>query len=387
MLHDEQGGGQDSLVDLNRAGTPLLEIVSQPELTSPEEAKAYLEEIAAAAARAGRLRLRDAGRQPALRRQRQHSYSPARRRRRRHADRRGQEPQQLPRRRAGHEVRSRAAIRGIPAGPARSSGEVSKATAGWDDARGVTVIQRRKEEASDYRYFPEPGPGAGHRRTRPGWSSVRAALGELPAAQRARLQQQYGLSAYDAGVLTQQGRAFVAYFEEAARQCGDAKEASNWATNQVLQTLNERKQSPSSDFPLSAAALGDLIQQVKESGPEQAAGPRSLRPRCSRAAPRPSRRSSDLGFTVVADEGQLAGDRPPGHRRQPQGGRRLQEGQDSRPPTPSRAPSCARRKAWRKRRWCSRCCCRSWRRDNPLLYLTSPKPKRGLKAILACALA
>ena len=67
---------------------------------------------------------------------------------------------------------------------------------------------------------------------------ARAELGELPGAQRSRLQTQYGLSDYDAGVLVQQGRAFVAYFEEAARVCGDAKEACNWTTNELLSTIN-----------------------------------------------------------------------------------------------------------------------------------------------------
>src|SRR5262249_14417181 len=117
---------------------------------------------------------------------------------------------------------------------------VAKATAGWNDERGVTVVQRRKEEASDYRYFPEPDlapvvvePAELER--------VRAALGELPAAQRQRLQSQYTLSAYDAGVIARQGRAFVAYFEETARLAADTTEAKNWLTNDVLQTLNEQK--------------------------------------------------------------------------------------------------------------------------------------------------
>ena len=70
---------------------------------------------------------------------------------------------------------------------------------------------------------------------------ARADLGELPAAQVARLQAQYGLSEYDANVIARQGRAFVAYFEQTAGLCGDAKETSNWITNEVLQSLNLHK--------------------------------------------------------------------------------------------------------------------------------------------------
>src|SRR5260370_27923156 len=85
-------------------------------------------------------------------------------------------------------------------------GEVPKATAGWDEDKRMTRVQRRKEEASDYRYFPEPdlvpvmvSPAR--------VEQSRACLGELPAAQRARLQSQYSLSAYDAGVLALQCKA------------------------------------------------------------------------------------------------------------------------------------------------------------------------------------
>jgi aspartyl-tRNA(Asn)/glutamyl-tRNA(Gln) amidotransferase subunit B len=78
-------------------------------------------------------------------------------------------------------------------------------------------------------------------------------------------RSQYGLSIYDADVLAGQGRATVAYFEDAAKVCGDAKAASNWVTNQVLATLNERKQSIH-DFPLKPAGLGSLIELIKSKG-------------------------------------------------------------------------------------------------------------------------
>ena len=153
----------------------------------------------------------------------------------------------------------------------------------------MTCVQRRKEEAADYRYFPEPDlvPVV----VDAAWlERMRAEMGELPAAQRTRLAKQYGLSAYDAGVLTQQGRALVAYFEEAARRCGDAKAASNWVTNQVLATLKERKQEIA-DFPLIGGTAGRADRGTEGDRPEQAGGRGGLQPHARRAAARPRKRS------------------------------------------------------------------------------------------------
>jgi aspartyl-tRNA(Asn)/glutamyl-tRNA(Gln) amidotransferase subunit B len=166
----------------------------------------------------------------------------------------------------------------------------------------VTVVQRRKEEASDYRYFPEPDLVPVE--VDPAWlENVRSSLGELPAAQRARLPRQYGLSAYDAGVLTCQGRAFVAYFEEVARLCGDAKEASNWTTNQVLATLNEAKTDIRA-FGIPAVQLAELIKEVKGSGLNMQRAREVYADML--ASGRSARESIDkLGFKVIADTGQL----------------------------------------------------------------------------------
>ena len=263
MLHDETGAGRDSLVDLNRAGTPLLEIVSEPDLSTPEEAKAYLEEI--------RLLLRETGvsdcemqegslrcdaninlhipqpdgtvaATPIVEVKNLNSFRGVERSMKYEADRQYEAFQRDGRRLAPGE----------------------KETAGWDEARGVTVVQRRKEEAADYRYFPEPDlvPVVVDAAWR---ERVRAETGELPAAQRVRLARDYGLSDYDIGVLTQQGRATVAYFEDAAKRCGDAKAASNWVTNRVLASLKEHKQEIG-DFPLTADRLAGLIAEQKASG-------------------------------------------------------------------------------------------------------------------------
>jgi aspartyl-tRNA(Asn)/glutamyl-tRNA(Gln) amidotransferase subunit B len=166
----------------------------------------------------------------------------------------------------------------------------------------VTVIQRRKEEAEDYRYFPDPDlvPVV----VDAAWiDRTRADMGELPATARQRLQDQHKLSAYDAGVITQQGRGFVRYFEEVARSCGDAKEASNWTTNQVLATLNERKIAIEA-FPLPSTALGDLIRRARDMG-LNAQRTREVFARMLQTGEDAQAAIDALGFKVVADEGQL----------------------------------------------------------------------------------
>lgn len=301
MLHDEKGGGSASLVDLNRTGMPLLEIVSHPDMSSPEEAKAYLEEI--------RLLLRELGvsdcemQEGSLRCDANVNL---------HIPQADGTVAATPIVEVKNLNSFRAVERAIKFEAGRQSdefqatgkrlGQAPKATAGWNDARGVTIVQRRKEEASDYRYFPDPDlvPVT----VSEVWlEEVRASLGELPAAQRARLCEQYGLSAYDAGVLSQQGRAFVQYFEEVARTSGDAKEASNWATNQVLQVLNERKIA-TADFPVLAANLGALIKQVKNSGlnPQRA---REVYARMLATGASAAQAIGELGFQPIGNEEQL----------------------------------------------------------------------------------
>jgi aspartyl-tRNA(Asn)/glutamyl-tRNA(Gln) amidotransferase subunit B len=264
MLHDEHGTGRDSLVDLNRAGTPLLEIVSAPNLASPEEAKAYLEEI--------RLLMREIGvsdcemQEGSLRCDANVNV---------HVPRPDGSVAATP----VVEVKNLNSFRAVERAtryeakrqyeqfledPDYRQGKVSKATAGWDEDRGVTVVQRRKEEASDYRYFPEPDlvPVV----IDDAWlERVRSQTGELPARQRERLVSQYGLKPYDAAVLTREGRALVAYFEEVARRTGDPQESCHLIADRVLASLKERKESIA-DFPLSAERLADLVARKKAVG-------------------------------------------------------------------------------------------------------------------------
>jgi aspartyl-tRNA(Asn)/glutamyl-tRNA(Gln) amidotransferase subunit B len=328
MLHDEGGSKRDSRVDLNRTGTPLLEIVSQPEMETAEEAKAYLEEI--------RLLLKDIGvsdcemqegslrcdanvnlhvpradgtfiATPIIEIKNLNSFRGVERAikfetERQHAElsrKLGSDWVVDEKAKTFRDYRVAGVLEKKPDGRIVA---VSKATAGWDDRLGRTEVQRRKEEASDYRYFPEPDlapvtVGAAQ------LDEARRELGELPAAQRSRLQSQYGLSAYDAGVLSHQGRALVAYFEDVVQSCGDAKEACNWIANDLLQTLNERSLAIA-ESPIAAGRLGALIAEIKSTGLNKQRA-REVYTEMLASGSDAKEAIAKLGIVVVADEGQL----------------------------------------------------------------------------------
>jgi aspartyl-tRNA(Asn)/glutamyl-tRNA(Gln) amidotransferase subunit B len=262
-LHDESGKGGDSLVDLNRTGTPLLEIVSQPDMNSPEEAIAYLEEI--------RLLLREIGvsdcemQEGSLRCDANvNIHIP------KNNEPKGYAATQLV------EIKNLNSFRGVGRAIAYEAkrhyeefqknpdgfrfGKMLKTTAGWDDGRGVTVVQRHKEEAADYRYFPEPDlvPVVVSQAL---IQQMKAETGELPAVQRSRLQTQFGLSPYDAQVLTAKGRSTVAYFEAVAAAIGDGKTAANRMSDLIYPLLTERKEEIE-QFPIGAASFAVLLKEL-----------------------------------------------------------------------------------------------------------------------------
>jgi aspartyl-tRNA(Asn)/glutamyl-tRNA(Gln) amidotransferase subunit B len=329
MLHDERGGGRDSLVDLNRAGTPLLEIVSEPDLETPEEAKAYLDEIrlllreievSDCEMQEGSLRC-DANvnvhmpqpdgsyvATPIVEIKNLNSFRGVERALKYEAERQTAE---LERRLAKDWLVDRAQAKRFRDYEVRAVLEkkddgrtvpVSKATAGWDDRTGRTDVQRRKEEAADYRYFPDPDlvpvTVAAER-----IDEIRRETGELPAAQRGRLQTAYGLSAYDAGVLSRQGRALVTYFEETVTGGADAKEACNWISNDLLQALNDR-QIDIKSCPLPAPRLAELIAQVKTTGLNKQRA-REVFATMIDDGTSAAEAIDKLGFKPVADAGQL----------------------------------------------------------------------------------
>lgn len=256
-LHDESGRG-DSRVDLNRAGTPLLEIVTQPDIRSPFEARRFLEEL--------RLLLWYLGvsdcnmQEGSLRCDANINL---------HVDESGQTVAT-----PIVEVKNLNSFRNVEAAlqyEVRRQWkqwqehrvrleDAEKETRGFDAERSVTFPQRGKEEASDYRYFPDPDlvPVTV---TDDELQAIRARMCEFPAARRDRFQTVLGLSEYDAAVIIDQGRAFADYFESVAKGCGDGKLAANWITQDVLRVLNERGWDIE-HFPLSSDVMTALLQHV-----------------------------------------------------------------------------------------------------------------------------
>ena len=148
-------------------------------------------------------------------------------------------------------------------------GRVVQETRLWDSATGCTFSMRSKEEAHDYRYFPEPDlPPLVVDAER--IAAVRATMTELPEARRRRFVAAYGLPEYDAGVLTQSA-ALADYFERAAAAAGNPKAASNWVMGELLRTLNDRG-TTIDDVPLTPRALAGLIALIDKAAISSSVG-------------------------------------------------------------------------------------------------------------------
>jgi aspartyl-tRNA(Asn)/glutamyl-tRNA(Gln) amidotransferase subunit B len=252
LLHEGFAwSGERSGVDFNRAGVPLIEIVSAPEIRSPQEAHAYLTALRAVLLYAevsdgnmeeGSLRcdanvsVRPRGTSVLGTRTEIKNLNSFR-----HVARAIE-----------HEIARQVAV-------VESGGTVAQETRLYDPDRGETVPMRSKEQAEDYRYFPDPDlpPVV----VTPEWiADLRRSLPELPAERRRRFIASYGLPGYDADVLTQ-ARDVAEYFEAVARECSDAKAASNWVMTEVLRKLKQDTR-PLALAPVGPSALAGLLRLV-----------------------------------------------------------------------------------------------------------------------------
>jgi len=245
-----------SLVDLNRAGVPLLEIVSEPDMRSVEEVRAYATKLHAILVYLGV----NSGNMEngVMRFEANVSVRPV-----------GSDVLN-PR----HEVKNLNSFRALARSVAyeiedqiatlEAGGTVTQQTMGWDETRGVTVLQRSKEYADDYRYFPEPDLPL-LEISREWVEELRAQLPELPETKRTRFIADYGLSEYDAGVLVAD-KAVADYYEAAVAAAASAaapKTVANWITGELFRLMKETGQEIGA-VPVSPQALAELIGLVKD---------------------------------------------------------------------------------------------------------------------------
>ena len=264
LLHRTGAAGAYSLVDLNRAGVPLIEIVSEPDIASPEEARLYMQKLRTTlvylGVSSGRME------EGSLRCDANISVRP------KGETRLGVKTEiknmnsfRSVQRALEYEAARQIAVLG-------DGGTIVQETRGWIETKGITVSQRSKEQAHDYRYFPEPDlPPLVISKE---WiDGIRARMPELPDAKRLRFSEQYGLSAYDAEVLTGE-RALADYYEQTVAETkeGDlltrAKAAANWITGDLARLLNAagKDVSASPVTPAGVAGLVDLVAQQRISG-------------------------------------------------------------------------------------------------------------------------
>jgi len=251
LIHDENN--PFSYVDLNRTGVPLIEIVGEPDIRSPEEAAEYLKrlheilvylEICDGNMEEGSFRC-DAN--VSIRPVGQKEFGTRTELKNMNSFRNVQRALEYEVKRQQYLVEN-----GEP---------IIQETRLWDDAQGATNSMRSKEEAHDYRYFPDPDLVKVV--VDEDWiAKIRESLPELPVAKRERFIKEYQIPAYDAGVLTAD-KALALYYEDVVRLCSKPKQASNWVMGDVLRFLNEEKRDIR-QCPISARSLADMINLIEE---------------------------------------------------------------------------------------------------------------------------
>jgi aspartyl-tRNA(Asn)/glutamyl-tRNA(Gln) amidotransferase subunit B len=298
LLHDtpyDDVPDSVSLVDWNRSGVPLVEIVGEPDLRAPEEAASYLTElrrllrfteVSDADMEKGNLRcdanvsIRSSEDAPLGTRVEIKNLNSIR----------------FVAKALEHEIerQTRALERGE---------RIELETRLWDANAGRTVSMRGKEEAHDYRYFPEPDLGA--LVVDDAWIAEAAAgLPELPRARRARLAAEYGIPAAEAETITS-ARELADYFEQTAREASPAL-AAHWVTGEVLRWMKERKTSPEEalSFPVAPARLAGLLRML-DGGKISAASAKEIFAAMLDSTSRAEEIVAAKGLGQISDAGEL----------------------------------------------------------------------------------
>ena len=291
LNHDEFGGG--TLVDLNRAGVPLIEIVSEPDLRSKEEVEQYLKNLKAILEY---IEVSDCKMQEGSFR----------------ADvnvsvRKKGETKLGTRTEMKNMNSFRSIVRAIEYEVDRQidlieDGEkVIQETLRWDDVSGKTFSMRDKEDAQDYRYFPDPDLVA-IKLSEEYIENIKNTLPELPKLREQRYLQEYMLSEKDAKLITS-SKHLSDLFEEAIKICNNPKAVNNWIISDISRILNE-KEMEASEIPFNAAHLGKLVVLIDNNTISSSIGKKVLEELFEKPCD-PEEIIKEKGWIQISDEGAI----------------------------------------------------------------------------------
>jgi aspartyl-tRNA(Asn)/glutamyl-tRNA(Gln) amidotransferase subunit B len=288
-MDNEEG----SLVDFNRVGVPLIEIVSEPDLRSPQEARAYLEKLKAIMQYTGVSDVKME--EGSLRCDANISLRPV------GSEKFGTKT----------ELKNLNSFRNVERGLEyeqkrqaeilSQGGEITQQTLRWLEDEGRTKVMRSKEEAHDYRYFPEPDLVRLH--IDADWKErVRATIPELPDARQARYTKEYGLSNYDAGLLTA-SKVIADFFDQTVEAGAEPKAAANWIASELLGYLNAHDKELA-DTHITPQGLAGMIGLIQDGTISTKIAKKVFKELVEKGGD-PKRIVEEKGLVQISDEGQL----------------------------------------------------------------------------------
>ena len=291
LNHDDYGRG--SLVDLNRAGVPLIEIVSEPDLRSSEEVDLYLKklksileyiEVSDCKMQEGSLR---ADVNVSVRKKGQKEFGTR-------TEMKNMNSFKSIVRAIDYEAERQIEV-------LEDGGKVDQETLRWDDVSGKTFPMRDKEDAQDYRYFPDPDLVA-IKISEEMKENIRKSLPEMPESRKERYINEYKLPEYDSNILIS-SKYFSDLFEGATKICNNPKSVSNWIMTDITKELNEKELEPS-DIPFTAEELGKLVVLI-DKGTISSSIAKKVLDEMFKEPRDPQKIIEEKGWVQISDEGAI----------------------------------------------------------------------------------
>ena len=291
LNHNEFTGG--SLVDLNRAGVPLIEIVSEPDLRTSEEVDKYLKklkaileyiEVSDCKMQEGSFR---ADVNVSVRKKGETKFGTR-------TETKNMSSFRAITREIEYEANRQIEI-------LENGGKVEQETLRWDDISGKTFSMRNKEDAQDYRYFPEPDLVA-IKLSEEYIENIKNNLPEMPESRKARYMEEFKLSEKDSRLLTN-SKHLSNMFEAAEKICGNAKAVANWLLSDISRILNEKEMEPS-EIPFDAECLAKLVELIDKGTISSAIGKKVVEELFENPK-NPEEIIKEKGWIQISDEGAI----------------------------------------------------------------------------------